>query len=69
MTRIADYNWGAAFINPTNDIIVVVDQFKTMNKAEVVATAKANGLVITKTTKSIHQPGTKGHIYKTVEVA
>jgi len=69
MTRIADYNWGAAFINPANDIIVVVDQFKTMNKAEVVATAKANGLVITKTTKSIHQLGTKGHIYKTVEVA
>jgi len=69
MTRIADYNWGAAFINSANDIIVVIDQFNRMNKAEVIATAKANGLVITKTIKSIHQPGTKGHIYKTVQVA
>jgi nucleoside 2-deoxyribosyltransferase len=69
MTRIATYNWGAAFINQADQIVVVVDQFNHMDKSEVAATARTLGLAITKTVKSIHQLGTKGHVYNTQAVS
>jgi hypothetical protein len=67
--RIADYNWGAAYLNPANQIIVVINELSRMNKADVVATAQANGLVITKAIKSVRNLGIKGHIYQTRVVA
>jgi hypothetical protein len=66
--RIATYNWGAAYLTGSQ-IVVVVDNGHHMNKAELVATARKLGLAITKTIRSIHQVGTKGHIYATKAVA
>ena len=67
--KIAEYNWGAAYLNPANDLIVVINKLSHMNKAEVISTAKINGLVITKTAKSIRNLGIKGHVYSTKAVA
>jgi hypothetical protein len=66
--RIATYNWGAAYLSGSQ-IVVVVDNGHRMDKSELVATARKLGLAITKTIRSIHQVGTKGHIYATQAVA
>ncbi len=66
-TRIATYNWGAAYL--INDHLnVVVDKGSRMNKAEVIATAKLAGLTITKTLTSLNTFGWKSYKYATQAV-
>jgi hypothetical protein len=66
-TRIATYNWGAAYLI-NNELNVVVDKGSRMNKAELIATAKLAGLKITKTLTSLNTFGWKSYKYATQAV-
>jgi hypothetical protein len=66
--RIATFTWGAAYL--INDHLnVVVDKGSRMNKAELTEVAKANGLAILKTVKSLNQFGWKSYSYSIKAVA
>jgi hypothetical protein len=66
-TRIATYNWGAAYLSDTK-VIVVLDNGQTYNKSDVKATVAGLGLEILPGFRSVRQRGTKGFVYKTKRV-
>jgi hypothetical protein len=67
-TRIATFTWGAAYLSG-DKIITVIDRGQSQIKNEVKKVAAELGLEILPTFTSVKQRGTKGFIYKTVQVA
>ena len=67
-TRIATFTWGAAYLSG-DKIITVIDRGQSQIKDEVKKVAAELGLEILPTFTSVKQRGTKGFIYKTVQVA
>lgn len=67
-SRIATYNWGAAYL-VNDELNVVVDKGSRMNKAELINTAKSLGLAIVKTITSVNTFGFKVYKYETKAVA
>jgi hypothetical protein len=67
-TRIATFTWGAAYLSG-NKIITVIDRGQSQRKDDVKKVAAELGLEILPTFTSVKQRGTKGFIYKTVQVA
>jgi hypothetical protein len=66
-TRIATFTWGAAYLSG-DKIITVIDRGQSQIKDEVKKVAAELGLEILPTFTSVKQRGTKGFIYKTVQV-
>jgi hypothetical protein len=66
-TRIATFNWGAAYLSGSK-IITVIDKGQIQKKDEVRKLAEELGLRILPNFTSVRQRGTKGFIYKTEKV-
>jgi hypothetical protein len=62
-SRIATYNWGAAYLID-NHLNVVVDKGSRMNKAELIATTKVHGVAITSLIKKLNTFGWKSYSYE-----
>jgi hypothetical protein len=65
-SRIATYNWGAAYLID-NHLNVVVDKGSRMNKSELIATTQAHGVAIACLIKSLNQFGWRSYSYRVVK--
>ena len=66
-SRIATYNWGAAYLID-NHLNVVVDKGSKMNKSELIATTQAHGVAIAGLIKKVNQFGWRSYSYQLVKV-